>query len=103
MCFPHVDLVFAINGPRVLETHIKTHGVILRHKDVNRLLEHIIEIRNFAFVFQLKHAVEDIADSFLVIHQDAEGRGVVWQQEFFTLLVFDDVTFSRLIDFVWHV
>ena len=72
---------------------VEARGVVFGHKDVDGFLEFIFEVYNFMVAVQLKQAVEYVADCVLVVHQDAECRRVFGQQEFFALLVCDDVVF----------
>ena len=90
----HLDVKITIVPS--MHPDIKAGRVVLRHKDVDGLLEFVFKLRDFVVAVQLEQAVEHVADCILVIHQDAEGRRVFWQQEFLAALVRDDVLLGRL-------
>ena len=79
------------------DPNIEPCGVIFGHKHVDGLLEFVFEVDNFMAGVELEHAVEYIADRILVVHQHTKGRGVAGQQEFFAILIHNDVRLIRVL------
>ena len=71
--------------------HIKASAIILRHEDVYGLFKFIGEINDFVITVKSEHAIKQVANGVLVVHQHAESLGEIRKQEFFPFLILHDI------------
>ena len=75
------------------DPHVKLHGFIAGHVNVDVLFEFVSEIDDFVVMVEFEQAIKHIADGVLVIHQGTERRRIIWNKVFHAVGILDNVRF----------